>query len=136
MGSWFVVLLKFIMWSPLALIVNQQNEMKENRIPQKELEKIHSQCLRVRERVNASRGEKGGSNDVSLVFFPDDQTRIRVVEEFLESVTHRPRANRNLAARIKEQRKPRPTWREVKEKYLLETDRHHLERVDDDFIHY
>ena len=54
-------------------------------------------CLRVRERVNASRGNDKGTNDVSLVFFPDDQTRIRVVEEFVESVTHhRSRASRSL----------------------------------------
>ena len=30
-------------------------------------------------------------------------------------------ANQRIATRIKERRKPRPTWREVKEKYLLET---------------
>merc|ERR1711893_193673 len=104
--------------------------MKENRIPQKELEKIHSQCLRVRERVS-NKNEKA---DVSLVFFPDDQARIRVVEEFVESVNKSQR-HRNLANLIKQRRKPKPTWREVKEQFLRENDKSKLDCVRDDFIH-
>ena len=47
--------------------------------------------MRVRERVS-NKNEKA---DVSLVFFPDDQARIRVVEEFVESVNKNQR-HRNL----------------------------------------
>ena len=47
---------------------------------------------------------KNEKSDVSLVFFPDDQARIRVVEEFVESVNKNQR-HRNLGSWLETQPK-------------------------------